>query len=409
MIDLFLEIKQTLSHNKVRTALTGITITWGIFMLIVLLSVARGVTNSFNSNMMQNNSARINISSGRTSIPYHGNREGRRIKMKDSDLTTVPEQNSRYAEDATSRLSGGGKLTSTAAQVSQSYSGVYPSEFLPSRHGDIIAGRFINDRDMQQKSKVMVIPLYYARQLFPPVGDNALGKHISCNGLSFLIIGVYESEWNREVYIPFTTARMMASDSEDLGTIRINLRNVHTEEDGTAAEDGIRNTLAAIHDFDPDDSNALYIYNYFNNSLTARKALTILDTCVWILGILTLLTGIVGISNIMFVTVRERTHEIGIRRAIGAKPLKILTQIITESVAITVIFGYIGIVIGTAFAQLIAFFVGKMPDSPLENPTVSIGIALEVTAVLIVAGVISGLFPALKALKIKPVEALRDE
>lgn len=409
MFDLFHEIAQTLSHNKVRTALTGIAVTWGIFMLIVLLSMARGVTNSFDHNMMQGNDAKIQVWSGTTSVPYHGNREGRRIRLKDDDLQDVPEQNSRYTEDATSRISGGGKLTSTSAQVSQNYSGVYPSEFRPSRHGKIISGRFINDRDMEQKAKVMVIPQYYATQLFPPDGSKALGNRISCNGLSFLVIGVYESEWNREAYIPFTTARMMASDREDLGTMTVNLKNVNTEDDGKAAEDGIRNTLAASHDFDPKDSNAVFIANYFTNSLTARKALTILNTSVWVLGILTLLTGIVGISNIMFVTVRERTHEIGIRRAIGAKPRKILTQIIMESVAITVIFGYIGIFLGTALTQVIAWLLDKMDNSPLLNPTVSLSIALEVTAVLVVAGIVAGLFPALKALKVKPVEALRDE
>ncbi len=409
MFDLFREISQTLSHNKIRTALTGIAETWGIFMLIVLLSVARGVTNNFNKNMMQSDNAIIQVAGGRTSVPFHGNREGRRIRLSDSDLVDVPAQNSKLIQETTSRISGGSKLTSTFANVSQSYSGVYPSEFKPSRHGDIIAGRFINDKDMQQKGKVMVIPEYYAKQLFPPNGEKALGGRVNCNGLSFLIIGVYDSQWNKKVYIPFTTARMMASDRQDLGNMTIFLKNVKTEEDGKDAEQGIRNTLASAHDFDPKDENAVYVSNLFNNSLTAGKALTILDTSVWILGILTLLTGIVGISNIMFVTVRERTHEIGIRRAIGAKPRKILIQIIIESVCITVIFGYIGILLGAAVTQLIAMITDGMENSPLLNPTVSLSIAFEVTMVLVAAGALAGLFPALKALKVKPVEALRDE
>lgn len=409
MFDLFREISQTLGHNKVRTALTGIAVTWGIFMLIVLLSMARGVTNSFNHDMMQGNNAKIQVWSGNTSIPYHGNREGRRIRLKDKDMVSVKDNNSGYVEEVTSRLSGGGKITSEKAQVSQSYSGVFPREFTPSRNGDIIAGRFLNSRDMDTKAKVMVIPQRYAAQLFPPDGKNALGSRVNCNGLSFLVVGVYESRWNREVYIPFTTARMMAADREDLGNLSINLKDVNTEKDGTDAEDGVRNTLAANHDFDPKDTNAVYIYNRFTSSLTTKNALGILDTCVWVLGILTLLTGIVGISNIMFVTVRERTHEIGIRRAIGAKPRKILTQVIVESVAITVIFGYIGIGLGTAVTQIIAMLIGEGDNTPLRNPTVSITIALEVTAVLVIAGMLAGLFPALKALKVKPVEALRDE
>lgn len=197
----------------------------------------------------------------------------------------------------------------------------------------------------------------------------------------------------------------MVEDPNILNNINVNLRNVKTEQDGTAAEEGIRSTLSRAHGFDPKDDNAIYIANYFNNSLTAGKAMGILDTAVWALGILTLLTGIVGISNIMFVTVRERTHEIGIRRAIGTKPRQILWQVVTESVVITVLFGYIGIVLGMAVTQLFANVEGNL----FLNPTVSLSIALEVTGVLVLSGALAGLFPALKALKIKPVEALMEE
>lgn len=406
MIDLAREIKQTLSHNKLRTVLTGIAVTWGIFMLIVLLSMARGVTNAFEYNVLSRNMAMLRVWGGKTSIPYHGNREGRYIEFDDADHKIVPGENPNYVGDISSTISGGGKLSTPKANVSQSYSGVYPSEFTPSRFGDI-DGRFINNRDMREKAKVIVIPRYYAKQLFPPEGEDALGGRVNCNGLSFVVVGVFDSEWNRNVYIPFTTARMLSSNNNKFNNLYVDLKNVTTEDDGTAAEKGVRETLAKTHNFDPDDDNAVYIANDFNNSLTGKKAASILDTCVWVLGILTLLTGIVGISNIMFVTVKERTHEIGIRRAIGAKPVKILTQVIAESVSITVLFGYIGIVLGTVVTQLLAAGIGD--TSMLRNPTVSLSIAFEVTLVLIFSGALAGLFPALKALKVKPVEALRDE
>lgn len=407
MTDLAREILQTLGHNKLRTALTGIAVTWGIFMLIVLLSMARGVTNSFDHNMLSRNTAMIRVWAGKTSIPYKGNREGRYIQFDDADLRELPEENTKYVESVRSTISGGGKLSTSKGEVSQNYTGVYPSEFVPSRHGDLVEGRFINERDLSQKSKVIVIPKYYASQLFPPDGEGALGGRVNANGLSFKVVGVYDSEWNRNAYIPFTTARMLSADTKNLQNLAVSLKNVTTEDDGNAAEEGIRNTLSATHNFDPKDENAVWISNDFNNALTGKTAMGILDTCVWVLGILTLLTGIVGISNIMFVTVKERTHEIGIRRAIGAKPRKILTQVIAESVSITVLFGYIGIVLGTAVSQVIAALVGD--DGPLLNPTVSLSIAFEVTLVLIVSGALAGLFPALKALKVKPVEALRDE
>lgn len=404
MIDFFHEISQTLGQNKLRTALTGIAVTWGIFMLIVLLGMARGVTNGFETGVMKNNSMNLRIWAGSTSVPYHGNREGRNIWMKDADMKIIPQKNARFVEGVTSRIYGGGTLSTPKAQVSQGYSGVFPEEFDISNRGKMVAGRFISERDLKEKTKVMVLPKYYTNQLFPPDG-NALGKRVSNAGLSFLVVGVYDSEWNRDVYIPFTTARMMSSNREDLGTMTVRLKNVQTEEDGTEAEDGVRNTLAKQHDFDPDDTNAVYISNSFKNALQGQNAMNILDTSVWVLGLLTLLTGIVGISNIMFVTVKERTHEIGIRRAIGARPRQILSQVIAESVAITVLFGYIGIVLGMVVTQVIA---GAFPDV-LENPTVNLSIALEVTGVLVLAGAFAGLFPALKALKVKPVEALRDE
>lgn len=199
----------------------------------------------------------------------------------------------------------------------------------------------------------------------------------------------------------------MSKEKDDVGALTVNLRNVRTAEDGSRAEEGIRQTLAQTHNFDPADESAVWIANRFNNSLQSQTAMGILNTAVWILGMLTLLTGVVGISNIMFVSVRERTHEIGIRRAIGAKPRAILTQVIAESVAITVLFGYIGIVFGTAVSQLLAMVLSSVEF--LKNPTVSLSIAVEVTVVLVIAGALAGLFPAMRALKVKPVEALRDE
>ncbi|MDE6338762.1 MAG: ABC transporter permease [Muribaculaceae bacterium] len=407
MLDLFREILQTLSHNKVRTALTGIAVTWGIFMLIVLLSFARGITNSFDYNMASRNQERLKIWGGKTSVSYRGNREGRAIRMKESDIQSIKERDADRVEEVTSQISGNSNIASEKASINSGYTGVYPNELSNRFHSEIISGRFISPKDMEERSKVMVIPEYYAKQLFPPEGAEAVGKRLRCNSLSFLVVGVYSSQWDRTIFIPFTTAAMMQPDKLDYGNISVNLKGLETELDGDEAENKVRSILASNHKFDPQDKNAVYIDNYFTSALKSKNAMKILDVCVWVLGILTLLTGVVGISNIMFVTVKERTHEIGIRRAIGAKPLKILTQIITESISITLIFGYIGIFLGTAITQIIATMIGE--NGPFRNPTVSISIALEVTIVLILAGSLAGLFPALKALKVKPVEALRYE
>lgn len=406
MTDLINEILQTISNNKTRTFLTGIAVTWGVFMLIVLLGMARGVSNSFEENVLDNR-ATLGVWGGETSVPWNGNREGRLIRINERDLHAVPASSPDIVASVSSMIYGGTTMQTAKTRINQSYTGVYPEIWNSFSSVTLREGRFINERDMQRKSKVMVIPQYYAEQLFPPDGSAAYGGKVALNGLTFTVIGIYESRWKRDIFIPFTTARLMQTDRDDIGQLTVNLQNVNTEEDAEEAEKRIRSSLSKLHDFDPADERAVYISNSLTSLFTALKALTILDISVWVLGILTLLTGIVGISNIMFVSVRERTHEIGIRRAIGAKPRKILIQILAEAVAITLIFGYIGIILGTVLTQIIAKMMGD--DGPFVNPTVSLAIAFEVTGVLVLAGALAGLFPALKALKVKPVEALRDE
>lgn len=406
MIDLINEILQTLSHNKLRTALTGLAVAWGIFMLIVLLGVARGVTNTFENNMMGPGSKSIQLWGGNTSKPYGGYREGRRIRMRDGDPEAINRDNPRQIDDVSSVIYGEAQLTkSPKASMTVEYTGQYPAAAILEKY-EIIKGRFINDRDMAQKSHVMVMAEENVEPLFPD-GDDPLGQYVSVKGIAFRIVGVYKSNWGRDNIVPYTTARSMAVAKDEVGSIRITLDNVKTEADGEHAEKKVRETLARNHGFDPDDNSALWVNNRFTNGLQAQKGMNILTVSMWVLGLLTLLSGIVGISNIMFVSVRERAHEIGVRRAIGAKPRSILTQVIAESVAITTLFGYIGIVAGTALTQVIGMITEG--SGMLTNPTVNISLAFEVTVVLIAAGAMAGFFPALKAIKVKPVEALRYE
>lgn len=406
MFDLFNEILQTLSHNKLRTALTGLAVAWGIFMLIVLLGVARGVTNSFESNMMGPGSKSIQIWGGNTSKPYGGYREGRRIRMSDSDPEDIARSNTRRISDVSSVIYGEAQLTrSPKASMTIEYTGMYPSSFAQERYS-MVSGRYINDKDMADQAHVIVLAEDNVPVLFPD-GDDPLGQYVSVKGISFKVVGVYHANWGRDNIIPYTTARTMAASKDEVGSIKVSLGDVTTEADGEEAEQSVRRTLARNHTFDPDDTGALWVNNRFTQGLQAQNGMNILNMSVWVLGLLTLLSGIVGISNIMFVSVRERAHEIGVRRAIGARPGSILVQVITESVAITTLFGYIGIVMGTALTQVIGMATAE--SGVLENPTVNLSLAFEVTMVLIVAGALAGLFPALKAIKVKPVEALRDE
>ncbi len=406
MIDLIREISQTLSSNKMRTALTGIAVAWGIFMLIVLMGLSNGVVNSFNENAMSQGSNILKVWGGVTSEPWHGYKQGRTIELQSTDLEPIQQKNEHQVAAVTAAIRGASMTISTPHDyMTASYEGIFPDE-ARQRALEVPWGRFLNDMDMAEKRKVMVISEQVAISLFKKP-EAATGQSIKVGDLIFKVIGVYQSKWSRSVYIPYTTARMLQGGGVGVNEINVELQNVKTEADGTMAETRTRESLASLHDFRADDESAVNIWNRFNQQLSMHKGMNILNIAVWVIGLLTLLSGIIGVSNIMFVSVRERTHEIGIRRAIGAKPRSILTQIILESVSITTIFGYLGIAMGT----LVTGIMSKIAENVdfLSNPTVDLSVALTVTIVLIIAGMAAGLFPALKALKIKPVEALRDE
>ncbi|MCC8038318.1 MAG: ABC transporter permease [Bacteroidales bacterium] len=407
MIDLFREISQSLSHNKLRTALTGVAVAWGIFMLIVLLGMAGGIVNAFNSSNMAAGSNYLTVWGGRTEKAYQGYKEGRRIRLYDEDQDKVAEARTPGVVNvsASINLSSTVNISTPSDYVTGSFSGVYPDAIV-SDNLKLIHGRFINQSDVVQKRKVLVINKTNAEVLFKDPAK-AVGQQVSAGSLGFTIVGVYDAEWRTNFYIPYSTARMLNSDSRSVSQLNVELAGISTEEEGKRVEDDVRASLAQIKQFDPQDKSGVWIWNHLRQYLQAQTGLSILGWVVWIIGLFTMLSGIVGVSNIMFVSVKERTHEIGIRRAIGAKPRAILRQIILESVVITTMFGYIGIVFGILVNQGLA--IAFADQDWIKDPSIDIWIAIQVTVVLIIAGALAGLFPALKALKVKPVEALRTE
>lgn len=406
MVDLFREIFQSLSNNKTRTALTGLAVAWGIFMLIVLLGMSRGVSNGFTSRVTLDDARSLNVYGGFTSKPYKGYKEGREIQPEAADIDAVNESDRNHVEDVTAVKSIDTAVVSTSRDyISDEVYGHFPSELRRARL-DMVDGRFLNDRDIAEKRRVIVLNSQNAATLFGD-GVKAVGKRVNSMGLSWQVIGVYEHDWEKSSYIPYSTAMLLSGNDGKVSNLFVKIRNVSTENDGNLVEGRVRKSLARAHNFAPDDDGAVHIWNRFNMYLKQLTAMNILDIAVWLIGVFTLLSGIVGVSNIMFVSVRERTHEIGIRRAIGAKPRGILTQIVTESVVITTLFGYVGVALGMIVTGIIDKLLADAPF--LKNPTVDISIAVKVTIVLIVAGAFAGLFPAIKATKVKPVEALRDE
>lgn len=412
MFDLINEIGQTIRNNKLRTGLTGFAVAWGIFMLIILLGLSRGLMSGFEESSSRRDLNTINVWRGVTSMPYKGYNKGRQIKLKASNVNDLSSSNNKYISKATANnYIDSAKVAGPKDYISDGITGMSP-ESARDQWIDIFAGRFINQADMDNKRKVIVISRKTAKTIFGSDSTDVIGQHVKSLGLAWTVIGLYTREWNEDdSFVPFTTAVALSGGDPAIWSIKVSTDNVTDEASGLAAEDAIRGELAKIHQFDPNDRSAAPMNNRFLNYLQSKAGMKILDYVVWVIGILTMVSGIIGVSNIMFVSVRERTHEIGIHRAIGAKRRNILTQIILESVAITTIFGYLGVVMGTIVMQILDKFFGSGYQGwgPFGTLNVDLSIALKVTIVLILAGALAGLFPALKATKVKPVEALRDE
>ena len=412
MFDLISEIGQTMRNNKLRTALTGFAVAWGIFMLIILLGLSRGLMSGFEEQSGKRDINTINVWRGTTSMPYQGYNKGRQINLKASTVKALEKSGNSYIAGAMAeKYIDSAKVSGPKDYTSSGISGVAP-EARRNSWIDMFAGRFINHADMDNERRVMVISRKTAKTIFGTDSTEIIGRRVKSLGLSWQIVGLYSREWNEdENFIPFTTAVALSGGDANVWSVKVMTDNVNDETSAKDAENAIRGELAKIHHFNPDDQSAAPMWNRFTNYLKNKEGMKILDYAVWIIGIFTMLSGIVGVSNIMFVSVRERTHEIGIRRAIGAKRRNILTQIVLESVSITTLFGYMGVVMGRVVMQVIGHYFGSGAggNSPLGNPTVDLSIAFKVTLVLIIAGALAGLFPALKATKVKPVEALRDE
>ena len=405
MTDLINEILATLRHNKMRTLLTGLAVSWGIFLLIVLLSVSHGFAGGMHRMFAKRDTQAITVTGGYARKSYQGLTDSRRIKLKESDKELIASQSSGLMSDITSSITNKNARISTSNDYADSgYKGVDASA--QRIDGLTIAeGRFINDNDLRYRRRVIVISDRNARTLFGTVYP--IGQSVKMNSLVFTVVGIYTHQWENISYIPYSTARSMAGGSQEVSNITVRATHASTVDESLDIDLSLYSTLGHEHRFAPDDGSALSINNRLRDYLVQSRATGALDIAVWIIGLLTLLSGIVGVSNIMFVSVRERTHEIGVRRAIGARPASILRQIILESVAITTLFGYLGIIMGIAMAQLISKALDETEF--YHDPGTDLGTAVAVTLVLIVAGGIAGLFPALKSLKIKPVEALRDE
>ena len=419
MRDIITEIWSTTKRNKLRTALTGFAVAWGIFMLIFLLGAGNGLINAVEQNSGRFLDNSMMIGGGQTSKAYQGLKEGRPIDLNDKDLHTTDSRFSENIIEMGAEISQGNVTVSNGENyVSSTLNGVYPNEAEINKM-EMLYGRFINSFDNEKSRKVLVISDDHAKELQPRNIASLIGKHVKLGDLSFQIIGIYKNDqsgMNMDFYSPFTTVRTIYGRGDKADNIIFSFKGLKTEQDNEAFEKKYRAHINANHSAAPDDENAIWIWNRFTQAMQMNTGLGIIRTALWIIGIFTLLSGIVGVSNIMLITVKERTREFGIRKAIGAKPRSILRLIIIESIIITTFFGYIGMVLGVAVNQYMDVTSGNMQvdAGPFKaamfiNPTVGLNVCIEATIVMVLAGTIAGFIPARKAAHIRPIEALRAE
>ena len=418
MRDIITEIWQTARRNKLRTALTGFAVAWGIFMIIVLLGAGNGLINA---TMKQNNeylSSSMEVYGGMTSKAYNGLSEGRWIRLNTKDLNTTDSEFKENIDDVGATYSVNLVVTHGEEYMSMQITGVSPVHSKIVKQ-ELLYGRFINEIDQQQKRKVLVLNDKQAKELEPKDYKTLIGKYVKVGNFAFKVVGIYKNPGDGEssAYSAYSTIKSIyGANTDDLGHIEFTFHGLTTEKANEDFEDTYRRRLNANHQAHPEDERSIWIWNGYTQSMQMEQAIDVIHTFLWVVGLFTLLSGIVGVSNIMLITVKERTHEFGIRKAIGARPWNILKLIIIESVIITTFFGYVGMLLGVFANEYMDATLGhEVTDlgvvqlTLFVDPTVGLDVCFEATMVMIIAGTIAGLIPAYKASRIRPIEALRAD
>lgn len=414
MRELFLEIWTSVRRNKLRTVLTGFSVAWGIFMLVILLGSGNGLKHGVTANFRDYATNSIELYGGRTSLPYGGYEKERRIKLSNRDLEILREE---FGE--IDRIIASNWNSSLQATYGNDYTPIWARGCMPAfaemTGVHLTAGRFINDTDIRNCRKVCVVDDKLASLFFKK--EPAVGKEIRIGASLFTIIGVTQGDAMRTsstVHMPLSTVQLLYNQNNpEVRNIMMTV-SLTTKEQMFDFERRVRHRLAAEHQFDPEDESAIWVDNVMARFEDIQSVFWGINLFVWIIGLGTLFAGIVGVSNIMVVTVSERTFEFGIRKALGAKPASIIRLILTESVCITAAFGYLGMVLGIAAMELVDYVLNRAPADPdalqvtiFLDPTLDLRVVVSATVVLVTAGLIAGYLPAYRAAQLKTIDALR--
>ena len=405
--DRWREIFETISKNKLRTFLSGFTVALGIFIFIILFGLGNGLKNTFQEFFLDDASNTIFIYPGKTSEPYKGFKANRRIEFKNEDLKEIDENFTFFIEYLTPRI------TRSALTRYKNESNTYPTRAVAPGHQFIektilMKGRYINPSDLEEKKKSAVIGRLVAKDLFK--GEDPIGKYINIGTIAFKVIGVFQDDGGdneeRNIYIPYTTRQLIEKSNDKVDQIIVTFRKELGHAGALALEKSLKNYFKEKKSIAPSDPNGVYFQNLTDDLKQSQQFAVVLQLIVSFVGLGTLIAGIIGISNIMVFVVKERTKELGIRKALGATPISVIQMILQESVFITTISGYIGLFLGILVLENIGL---TLEEYFIKNPFIDFGTAFAATLVLIIFGAVAGYIPAKRASSIKPIVALRDE
>jgi len=416
--DSWAEIIEALSSNWFRTVMTAFGVLWGIFILVILLAAGNGLENGIKQgfNGMATNS--MFMWAQTASQPYKGLPKGRRYNFKTDDVEAIKQQVPGLRFVSPRNQLGGFRGSNNVVRGLQTGAfnvyGDYP-EIIQQQPMDITSGRFINYSDINEKRKVAIIGSGVQSALYDP-GEEVIGSYIKINGVNFLVIGTYKKKGNngdpeemqKEIYVPFTSFSQAFNMGDIVGWMAITAQDDFSI---TNLKSQIFDVIKTRHTINPNDDRAVGNFDLYQEYSKINGLFTALNFVAYFVGILVLLSGIIGISNIMLIVVKERTKEIGIRRALGATPWSIRAQVLLESIFLTIISGMAGIVLASAVLWFVNYQLSGMDTSEMMfiNPSVNIGVVFIALTILIVSGLLAGLIPAQNAIKVKPVEALRTE
>ncbi len=401
------ELFATLRRNKLRTALTGLAVAWGTFMLVVLLAAGKALENGAAWEFRDEAVNSIWVFTGRTSIPHAGRGIGRQISFTGADYDALRREIPEVV-----RLSGRfwlwGEFSVRYRDKKSAFDilGAHP-EHRYIEKTEMLEGRFLNERDLAERRKVAVIGELVKQTLFGE--DDAIGKYVEIRGLAYRVVGVFADEGGenelRKVYVPITTAQLVYSQPDRIHMLMFTIATERVEE-SQQIEERVHRLLADRHDVSPDDKRGIRTQNNLENFSKIARVFVWIGGFVWFVSLGTLLAGMIGVSNIMLISVAERTREFGIRKALGATPGNIIRLVLIEGLLISAVAGYAGVVAGVGAVELVATKAPQMPF--LRNPSADLRVVLVATTLIVISGLVAGFVPARRAARVSPMEALRE-